>query len=192
MIELILKIMLFGFIMNGPYSYLRDGWNCLDSIIVIVSIIGIIMENMPKDDPNYLQTAKNLELIKMLRVLRSIRLISRSEGLKLSVISLIHSMPGIFRVTIVSILCYLLFGIFFLNMLKGRFYHCEYNHVIEDSIDKKLIVTMYDCINYGGTWRNEDVNFDSITNSAKALFIMSTNEGWVDFMNQAVDSTIIG
>lgn len=128
----------------------------------------------------------------MMRVLRSIRLISRSEGLKLSVISLIHSLPGIFRVTIVSILCYLLFGIFFLNMLKGRFYHCEYNDVNADKIDRKEIVTMYDCINYGGTWRNADVNFDSITDSAKALFIMSTNEGWVDFMNQAVDSTNIG
>ena len=51
---------------------------------------------------------------------------------------------------------------------------------------------MYDCINYGGTWRNHDVNFDSIFESVSALFIMSTNEGWVDFMNQAVDSINIG
>ena len=54
------------------------------------------------------------------------------------------------------------------------------------------INTIYDCINYGGVWRNHPVNFDSITDSAKALFIMSTNEGWVEFMNQAVDSTSIG
>lgn len=58
----------------------------------------------------------------MLRVLRSIKLISNSEGLKLSVISLVYSLPGIIRVTIVSVLFYLLFGIFFLNMLKGKFF----------------------------------------------------------------------
>lgn len=51
---------------------------------------------------------------------------------------------------------------------------------------------MYDCINLGGCWRNHAVNFDSITASTKALFIMSTNEGWVEFMNYAVDSTKIG
>ena len=128
----------------------------------------------------------------MFRVLRSMRLISRSEGLKLSVISLIHSLPGILRVTIVSILCYLLFGIFFLNIFKGRFFHCDYNDAIDEKVDKTKIVTMYDCINYGGTWRNKDVNFDSITSSAMALYIMSTNEGWVEFMNQAVDSKNIG
>lgn len=128
----------------------------------------------------------------MLRVLRSMRLISRNEDLKLSVISLIHSMPGILRVVIVSLLCYILFGIFFLNMFKGRFFHCVYNDVLYDKIDTDKIVTKYDCINHGGIWRNHDVNFDSIINSATALFIMSTNEGWVEFMNQAVDSTNIG
>lgn len=107
-------------------------------------------------------------------------------------ISLINTLPGILRVTIVSILCYLLVGIFFLNIFKGRFFHCEFNDVIDDRIDKSEIRTLFDCMNYGGVWRNHYVNFDSITDSAKALFIMSTNEGWVDFMNQAVDSTIIG
>ena len=107
-------------------------------------------------------------------------------------ISLINTLPGILRVTIVSILCYLLVGIFFLNIFKGRFFHCEFNDVIDDRIDKSEIRTLFDCVNYGGVWRNHYVNFDSITDSAKALFIMSTNEGWVDFMNQAVDSTIIG
>lgn len=190
-VELIIKVIVFGLIFNGYTSYLRDGWNILDSIIVMVSIFSLVMDSISKDDPNSQSTTQNLELIKMLRVLRSMRLISRSEGLKLSVISLIHSLPGILRVTIVSILCYLLFGIFFLNMFKGRFFHCQYNDVIEDKIDKALIVSKYDCMNYGGTWRNQDVNFDSITDSAKALFIMSTNEGWVDFMNQAVDSRSI-
>lgn len=128
----------------------------------------------------------------MLRVLRSMKLISNSEGLKLSVISLVYSLPGIIRVTIVSVLFYLLFGIFFLNMLKGKFFYCYLNDKLFDIIDENNIITKFDCINYGGTWVNADVNFDSIFESASALFIMSTNEGWVDFMNQAVAGTKVG
>jgi len=63
----------------------------------------------------------------MLRILRSLRLISKSEGLKLSVVSLIYSLPGILNVTVVTMLFMLLFGIFFLNILKGKFFYCEFN-----------------------------------------------------------------
>ena len=134
-IEMIIKIIVFGLLFNGGNSYLRNGWNTLDSFIVMVSIVSIIMENIAKGDQDYSNAADRLELIKMLRVLRSMRLISNSEGLKLSVISLIHSLPGIMRVTIVSILFYLLFGIFFLNILKGKFYHCNLNEILFEKIE---------------------------------------------------------
>ena len=43
-VEMIIKIIVFGFLFNGSNSYLRNGWNILDSVIVIVSIIGIYLE----------------------------------------------------------------------------------------------------------------------------------------------------
>ena len=70
----------------------------------------------------------------MLRVLRSLRMISKSEGLKLSVLSLIYSMPGIVNVTIVSLLYLMLLGIFFLNLFKGKFYHCDLPDAINENI----------------------------------------------------------
>jgi hypothetical protein len=136
--------------------------------------------------------AEKLELLKMLRVLRSLRMISRNEGLKLSVLSLIYSMPGILNVTVVSSLFLLLFGIFFLNILKGKFYHCQFPDELSDFIKITSIDTKYDCINYGGLWRNKPINFDDIPNALLTLFIMTTTEGWVVFMNDAVDSRGIG
>ena len=88
-------------------------------IIVIFSITSLLVELLSDS-----RAAEKLELLKMLRVLRSLRMISRNEGLKLSVLSLIYSLPGILNVTVVSSLFLLLFGIFFLNILKGKFYHC--------------------------------------------------------------------
>ncbi len=36
--ECVTKIIVFGFILNGPKSYLRNGWNILDFFIVFISV----------------------------------------------------------------------------------------------------------------------------------------------------------
>ena len=184
--ELIMKIIIYGLIMEDN-SYMRNGWNVLDMIIVIFSITSLLIEMLSNSG-----AGEKLELLKMLRVLRSLRMISRNEGLKLSVLSLIYSMPGILNVTVVSSLFLLLFGIFFLNILKGKFYHCQFPDEISDFIKITSIDTKYDCINHGGLWRNKAINFDDIPNALLTLFIMTTTEGWVVFMNDAVDSRGIG
>lgn len=43
---MLIKIIVYGLIANGPRSYLRDGWNIMDSLIVFVSILGMIIEEM--------------------------------------------------------------------------------------------------------------------------------------------------
>ena len=115
-LELVMKTIAMGFIVN-QYSYMRDGWNVLDFLIVVFSVIGYIIEEG--------NDGSSFELFKLLRVLRSLRMISKSEGLKLSVLSLIYSMPGILNVTIVSLLFLMLIGIFFLNLFKGKFWNCD-------------------------------------------------------------------
>ena len=187
--ELVLKILVFGLIWNGPDSYLKNGWNVLDFIIVSTSIATLIVEF--QTDGNSAAT-KDLELLKMLRVLRSLRMISRNEGLKLSVLSLIYSMPGIMNVTIVTGLFMLIFGIFFLNLFKGKFYYCELPAFLADDIGIKTIKKVHDCYNYGGIWKNPIIHFDNIISAIFALFTMSTTEGWVTVMNGAVDSVGIG
>lgn len=141
---MIIKIIVYGFAWNGEKSYIKNGWNILDFIIVLVSLTGIYLEIIG-------QGVATLQLFKMLRILRSLRIISKSEGLKLCVLSLIYSMSGILNVTVVTSLFFFLFGIFSLNLLKGKFYHCQFHTKIPDDL---TIVTAYDCINYGGNWQN--------------------------------------
>jgi hypothetical protein len=43
-LEAIIKIIVYGFIFNGPESYLRVGWNIFDFIIVIAAIFSEIYE----------------------------------------------------------------------------------------------------------------------------------------------------
>ena len=45
-----------------------------------------------------------------------------------------------------------------------------------------LIVTRFDCLNYGGEWVNHNYNYDSVLNSLRTLFILQSTEGWIDTM----------
>lgn len=71
--EFLMKIITFGFILNGRTSYLRNPWNLLDFIIIALSIISLTP--LPSE----------LNIIKILRVIRPLRLISRNKGLKVAV-----------------------------------------------------------------------------------------------------------
>ena len=123
-IEVIFKWIVYGVINNGPQSYFKDGWNLLDFIITNVSILSIIFDNLVLSGDSLAKSSNKLELVKILRVLRSIRLITRSESLKISIMSLVYAMPGIVNLAIVIFMFFLLFGIFFLNLFKGKFYSC--------------------------------------------------------------------
>ena len=67
-LEALLKIVTLGFLINGSKSYLRDGWNVLDFLIVSFSVVSLSVD-------------ANLSFIKVLRVariLRPLRLIQRA------------------------------------------------------------------------------------------------------------------
>lgn len=63
----------------------------------------------------------------MLRVLRSIKIITKNETLKLSVLSLVYAMPGIINLLVIIFIFFFIFGIFFLNLFKGKFYFCKFS-----------------------------------------------------------------
>ena len=44
-------------------------------------------------------------------------------------------------------------------------------------------------MNYGGDWVNKNFNFDNVFNALITNFIMTTGEGWVDILWDAVDAT---
>ena len=59
-LEALLKIITFGFLLNGKKSYLRDTWNLLDFTIVILAIVSLNID-------------ANISFVKVLRVARILR-----------------------------------------------------------------------------------------------------------------------
>jgi hypothetical protein len=112
-LEALMKNLTYGFLMNGQWSYIRQPWNILDFIIIIFSVMSI----GPFSD--------NFKTIKIFRILRSMRLISRNEQLKVAVRALFFAIPNILNITIIMLLFFLIFGVIAVSYFKGKFFYCS-------------------------------------------------------------------
>ena len=127
-----------------------------------------------------------IKALRIMRVLRPLRVISRNEGLKIAVQCLFNAIPGIVNVLVIALLFFMLFGIFGTNYFKGTFFFCDTTKV--SSTLTSNISDKWSCVDYGGVWVNRDANFDNVFNSMVTLFEVSTTEGWVGAMWNGVDS----
>jgi hypothetical protein len=66
----------FGLILNGRESYFRDYWNLIDFGIVVVSVLSCALPNVD---------LSVLKIIRLFRAIRPLRVISKNEGLKVSI-----------------------------------------------------------------------------------------------------------
>ena len=69
-------------------------------------------------------------------------------------------------------------------------YSCHSHH-IEPEINILTITTIYDCINIGGEWINEVMNFDNAAKAMELLYSINT-VSWNTRMLNAIDATGIG
>lgn len=178
--ECALKIVALGFVSCGKLSYMRNIANVFDFIIVVSALINAAQGE---------GASKSLNIFKVLRIARiarPLRIISRSEGLTIAINSLGKSFPNMINLFFFCFLIFFLFGIFGVNYFKGCFYICDYTH-----IPKYLwpqVDTMQECMDYGGDWLRGDTNFDNIGFGLSAMFKISMTEGWLDIMKQGVNS----
>eukprot|EP01065_Artemidia_motanka_P026534 TRINITY_DN3159_c0_g1_i1.p1 TRINITY_DN3159_c0_g1~~TRINITY_DN3159_c0_g1_i1.p1 ORF type:complete len:2278 (+),score=722.49 TRINITY_DN3159_c0_g1_i1:70-6903(+) len=73
-IEMLLKVCARGFVLHRG-AYLRSGWNVMDCVIVFAGIATIVLEEAGSD-------GANLTPLRLLRVIRPLRAVSRVQGLK--------------------------------------------------------------------------------------------------------------
>lgn len=171
-IECTLKIVSLGFVMDGG-SYLRDGWNQLDFFIVVTSMVDMALTGLVE--------VGFFKILRMLRILRPLRVISHNQAMRMIVAALAESIGAIGNVIVVWMVVQLMFSILAINLLSGKSFYC--------SQDKFKYHTKFDCNEAGGAWVVYDSNFDNIQQAMLTLFIVSTLEGWPDIMLQSVDST---
>jgi hypothetical protein len=80
----------------------------------------------------------------------------------------------------VCFIFFLLFGIVGVNFFKGAFSSCQ-------NLGHRRAATKLECMDYGGSWVNNRLNFDNILYAIVTLFVIASTEGWIDMMWQGVD-----
>lgn len=219
LIEVVVKIIAFGFIMDED-SYLRSNWNIMDLVITGMALFTWV---------SHRSKWKSVTTLRPFRALRPLRVISLNSGLKLVANSLIVSVPEILNVIVVCLLVFTVFSVIAVNNFKGKFYSCAgdafdalgsmqqqlitfprvwsnltvdeqswFNssaaHAFEDaSAVDGTVTSRIVCELLGAEWTQViPQNFDNVWRGYQTLFQMSTTEGWVSIMLAAVDATEIG
>jgi voltage-gated sodium channel len=80
-----------------PQSYFKDGWNCFDFAIIILSLMPI--------------AGQFSTVARLVRLLRITRLITKSTELRAIVSTLIHSIPSIFNILILLSILFFIYAI---------------------------------------------------------------------------------
>jgi hypothetical protein len=102
--ECTIKIIAHGFIC-GEKTFLKDGWNILDFIIVMFSIITMLLEGLMDTNVSFIRG------FRALRALRPLKFVSKNEGIKTVVNALLESIPSLLNVMLIVLLFLLVFGI---------------------------------------------------------------------------------
>lgn len=151
----------------GKYTYLSEGFNVLDFIIVVVSIADFIFGFFDAGiDISYLRA------FRALRALRPLKLVSKNQGMRLIVNSLLNSINGIGNVLLISILFYTVYGILGVQFLKGRVGLCS-----DEQYTNKA-----DCLLAEALWELPPEHYDNFFSSMLTFYEVSTLEMWPDIM----------
>ncbi|CAF4713197.1 unnamed protein product [Rotaria sp. Silwood1] len=176
-IELILKWFAYGI-----KNYFTNGWNWLDFIIVVVSVLGTILDSFGVAD------IPAFKSIRTLRALRPLKALSKFEGIRVVVHALFSSIPSIFNVLLVCLVFWLIFSIMGVQLFGGKFYRCVYvgtHHRVNIS---ENVTNKIDCLNKNFIWENSRINFDNVLRGYLALFHVATFKGWIEIMADATDA----
>ena len=122
-VEVIIKVIGAGLLFNGKESYLYTFWNILDFIVVVISIMSL---TLPQDG----SSLATLKILRMGRLFRPLRVISRNEGLRVSIQALIVSFPAIIRLLMIVGLFFVIFAIMGVTLFKGEFQECNTSRIL--------------------------------------------------------------
>ncbi|XP_049654283.1 sodium channel protein type 5 subunit alpha-like isoform X1 [Accipiter gentilis] len=105
--EILIKILARGFVWN-EFTFLRDPWNCLDLVVILVMYATMC------------KSVSKVSALRTFRVLRTLKAISVIPGLKVIVNSLVESVKKLTDVLILTVFCLSVFALIGLQLFMGN------------------------------------------------------------------------
>ncbi|XP_018568934.1 sodium channel protein para isoform X2 [Anoplophora glabripennis] len=173
--EMLIKWLALGF-----QKYFTNAWCWLDFIIVMVSLINFVASLCGAGGIQAFKTMRTL------RALRPLRAMSRMQGMRVVVNALVQAIPSIFNVLLVCLIFWLIFAIMGVQLFAGKYYKCVDNN--KTTLSYEIIPDYNACKAENYTWDNSRMNFDHVGKAYLCLFQVATFKGWIQIMNDAIDS----
>ncbi|XP_076238670.1 sodium voltage-gated channel paralytic isoform X7 [Calliopsis andreniformis] len=174
-LEMLIKWLALGF-----KVYFTNAWCWLDFIIVMVSLINFVASLCGAGGIQAFKTMRTL------RALRPLRAMSRMQGMRVVVNALVQAIPSIFNVLLVCLIFWLIFAIMGVQLFAGKYFKCV--DANKTTLSYEIIPDRNACLAENYTWENSPMNFDHVGKAYLCLFQVATFKGWIQIMNDAIDS----
>jgi len=185
--ECVFKIIALG--LFGKGAYLDSGWNWLDFVIVLISLLDF----MPGDG------ASNLSSLRTLRVMRPLRAITRFQELRFLVMLLLQCIPMLMNVLMLCAFIFFIFGILgvqlWAGVLRRRCYSMEDGSLYssdyicsQSELGWHICPTGYECLQQHPSPNFDVTHFDHIGAALLTIFQIMTYEGWTVTMYYLQDA----
>uniref|UniRef100_A0A3P9JF42 Voltage-dependent L-type calcium channel subunit alpha n=1 Tax=Oryzias latipes TaxID=8090 RepID=A0A3P9JF42_ORYLA len=203
-VEAFLKVIAYGLLFH-PNAYLRNGWNLLDFIIVVVGLFSAILEQATKGDGATPIGGKaagfDVKALRAFRVLRPLRLVSGVPSLQVVLNSIIKAMVPLLHIALLVLFVIIIYAIIGLELFMGKMHKtCVHNHTGINGLESPCApdgAYGRHCTQNGTQCRvgwegpNDGItNFDNFAFAMLTVFQCITMEGWTDvlyWVNDAVD-----
>ncbi|KAM6957182.1 LOW QUALITY PROTEIN: voltage-dependent P/Q-type calcium channel subunit alpha-1A [Aplochiton taeniatus] len=180
-----IKILALGFAFHKN-SYLRNGWNVMDFVVVCTGILSTIGSDF------------DLRTLRAVRVLRPLKLVSGIPSLQVVLKSIMKAMIPLLQIGLLLFFAILMFAIIGLEFYMGKFHTtCFDNHTGEireefpcgTEAPSRLCPEGTMCRQY---WLGPNygiTQFDNILFAVLTVFQCITMEGWTDLLYYSDDAS---
>ncbi|XP_030639910.1 calcium channel, voltage-dependent, L type, alpha 1F subunit [Chanos chanos] len=205
-VETFLKILAYGLVMH-PSSYIRNGWNLLDFVIVIVGLFSVVLEtatHKPGETTHHMPGKPgglDVKALRAFRVLRPLRLVSGVPSLQIVLNSIMKAMVPLLHISLLVLFVIIIYAIIGLELFIGRMHKTCYFTGTDAYADDDPLPCAFaghgrQCALNGsecrGRWEGPNggiTNFDNFFFAMLTVFQCITMEGWTDvlyWMNDAI------
>ncbi|KAF0752087.1 hypothetical protein AaE_006167 [Aphanomyces astaci] len=208
-VEMALKIVAQGFIFTGRYAYMRNGWNVLDFVVAVTSVLAVVftfvlMHTTPPCDVAVDDTCpasvdvksdRVVKIFRLFRALRPLRAIHLNPGMKVVVKAILITIPCVLNLVVILTIFLFMFAVVTVHLLAGKLWYCQGNAEDVRALCTKYTLNATACVSDSVTtriWGPLTTSFDNIPNATLQLMEISTVQGWSSVMHMAMDAPSVG
>uniref|UniRef100_A0A3B3XKS6 Voltage-dependent L-type calcium channel subunit alpha n=1 Tax=Poecilia mexicana TaxID=48701 RepID=A0A3B3XKS6_9TELE len=212
-IETFLKIIAYGLVMHQN-AYVRNGWNMLDFVIVVIGLFSVVLEFLTKDEKGEGDGESShpsthghggkpggfdVKALRAFRVLRPLRLVSGVPSLQVVLNSIIKAMVPLLHIALLVLFVIIIYAIIGLELFIGKMHAtCYIGDLIAEEDPAPCAISGHgrQCPINGTQcregWHGPNggiTNFDNFLFAMLTVFQCITMEGWTDvlyWMNDAM------